>query len=47
LNPLKLACENFLEVHPFIKCSISLTAASMPTKIAREMIEWPIFNSTK
>ncbi len=39
LNPLKLACEELLEIHPFIKCSISPTASSIPTKIARETME--------
>ncbi len=47
LNALKLAREKLIEIHPFIKCSICLTAVSIPAKIARETMEWPMFSSTR
>ena len=47
LNLLELAREKPIEIHPFIKCSICFTAVSIPAKIARETMEWPMFSSTR
>ena len=46
-NALELAYEKLIEIHPFIKCSIRLTAVSIPARIAHETMEWPMFSSTR
>ena len=51
LHQIHTDTENAHDIHPTagccIACFISRTADSMPTRRARETIEWPMFNSLK
>ena len=39
LDALELDPKELIKIHPFIKCSICLTAVSIPVRIARETME--------